>query len=88
MIEKKIKIKNKAGFHVRPASTIVKMASKYVSEIYLINDLGAVNAKSIIGVMTFQAPLGSKVILQFEGKDEEPACKEVVAFFERGFDEL
>ena len=88
MIEKEITIVNKAGMHTRPASTIVKIAAKYKSEFFLSKDGFEVNGKSIIGVMTLAAEQGSKLMLKFDGKDEEQFAKEMVDFFERGFDEL
>ena len=88
MTEKEVTIINKAGMHTRPASTIVKIAAKYKSEFYLAKDGFEVNGKSIIGVMTLAAEQGSKLMLKFDGPDEENLMKEMVDFFERGFDEL
>ena len=34
MIERKVRIINKAGLHTRPASMIVKIAAKYKSEFF------------------------------------------------------
>ena len=48
----------------------------------------SINGKSIIGVMTLAAEIGSELKLTFEGPDEQQACDEIVAYFERGFDEL
>jgi phosphocarrier protein HPr len=47
-----------------------------------------VNGKSIIGVMTLAAEKGSKLLLRFDGPDEEAFSKEMVKFFEDGFGEL
>jgi len=38
-------------------------------------------------VMTLAAEQGSKMILRFNGPDEEDAAAAVVDLFERGFDE-
>lgn len=88
MIVRTVKIVNKAGMHTRPASMLVKIASKYKSEFFIIKDGFRINGKSIIGVMTLAAEQGSEVRLEFDGADEEKACKEVVKFFEDGFGEL
>jgi phosphocarrier protein HPr len=87
MIEKTIKIKNKAGLHTRPAATIVKLASKYKCEFFISKDGLNINGKSIIGVMTLAAEMGSELILTFDGEDEEQAADEIIDFFNRGFDE-
>jgi phosphocarrier protein len=88
MVEKEVTILNRAGLHTRPAATIVKLASKFKSDFYIIQDNLVVNGKSIIGVMTLCAEQGSKLKLKFEGEDEEEAAKEIVEYFNRGFDEL
>jgi phosphocarrier protein HPr len=88
MIEKKIKIINKAGLHTRPAATVVKMAAKYKCEFFISRDGMNINGKSIIGVMTLAAEEGSELVLSFNGEDEEAAAKEITDYFERGFDEL
>lgn len=88
MIEKEVKIVNRAGLHVRPAANIVKLAAKYKSEFMIYRDGLAINGKSIIGVMTLTAAPGTTLKLTFDGVDEAEAAKEIVDFFERGFDEI
>ena len=88
MIEEKITIMNKAGMHTRPAATIVKLASKYKCEFFIYKDGMTINGKSIIGVMTLAAEMGSEVTLSFEGEDEKEAANEILDYFKRGFDEL
>jgi phosphocarrier protein len=88
MIEKTIKIVNNAGLHTRPAATIVKLASKYKCEFFISKDGLNINGKSIIGVMTLAAEMGSELLLSFEGEDEKEAAEEISDYFNRGFDEL
>jgi len=88
MIEEKVSIVNKAGMHTRPAATIVKLASKFKCEFFIYKDGMNINGKSIIGVMTLAAEMGSEVTLTFEGEDEKEASAEILDYFKRGFDEL
>ncbi|MCE1164481.1 MAG: HPr family phosphocarrier protein [Bacteroidetes bacterium] len=88
MIVKELKIINKAGMHTRPASTLVKIAAKYKADFFISKDGFEVNGKSIIGVMTLAAELGSTLEGKFDGPDEQDLCNEICEFFERGFDEL
>lgn len=88
MIERKVKIVNKAGLHTRPAATIVKMAAKYKCEFFISKDGLNINGKSIIGVMTLAADMGSELLLTFDGEDEKEAATEISDYFNRGFDEL
>jgi len=88
MIEKTITIINNAGLHTRPAATIVKIASKFKSEIFIFKDGLNINGKSIIGVMTLAAAKGSELNLTFDGEDEKEMSEAIVDYFNRGFDEL
>ncbi len=87
MIEREVEIVNNAGLHTRPAATIVKMASKYNAEFFIHKDGMEINGKSIIGVMTLAAAKGSALTLTFDGEDEENMAREIIDYFERGFDE-
>lgn len=74
--------------HTRPASLLVKIASKFKSDFYIIKDGFQINGKSIIGVMSLAAECGSSVELIFDGADEKKAAEEIAKFFEDGFGEL
>jgi phosphocarrier protein len=87
MIEKDVKVVNRAGLHTRPAASLVKLAAKFKSDVNLIRNGFAINAKSIIGVMTLAAEQGSTLTIQVEGEDENQALKELVGLFENGFGE-
>ncbi len=87
MIEREVRIRNKAGLHTRPAASIVKTAARFESEFTISKDGFEINGKSIIGVMTLAAEQGSTLLLRFDGPDEEAAATAVVDLFDRGFDE-
>lgn len=87
MIEETLTIVNRAGLHTRPAAMLVKLASTFSSDIYLVKDGFHVNAKSIIGVMTLAAECGSKVVLQADGSDEQEASAAIINLFTSGFGE-
>ncbi|HOJ19224.1 MAG: HPr family phosphocarrier protein [Ignavibacteriales bacterium] len=87
MIEISAKIVNKAGLHTRPAATIVKIASKYSSRFFISKDGLRIDGKSIIGVMTLTAEMGSELNLSFDGPDEQDMSREILDYINRGFDE-
>ncbi len=87
MLESEVKIVNRAGLHTRPAAELVKTASKFSSEIYLIRDGFSINAKSIIGVMTLAAEQGCSLQLQCDGEDEKDAENALKELFASGFGE-
>ncbi len=69
--ERKLKIINKLGVHARPASMIVKTASKYDADIFIDNDGIKISAKSIMGLMTMAASCGTVLTVSVDGGDEE-----------------
>jgi phosphocarrier protein len=87
MVEREVTVRNRMGLHVRPAASIVKLAAKFKSDLLIEKDGIEINGKSIVGVMTLAAEQGSKMILRFNGEDEEEAAKALVDLFDRGFDE-
>ncbi len=87
MIQREVTIKNRAGMHTRPAASLVKLAAKFKAEFFIEKDGLEINGKSIIGVMTLAAEQGSKLLLKFDGEDEQQACDEIVSLVDRGFDE-
>lgn len=87
MIEIQVTVLNHAGLHTRPAAQIVKLASKYGCDFFILKDDMEINGKSIIGVMTLAAEKGSTMVLQFNGEDEIEAAKELKELFDNGFGE-
>jgi phosphocarrier protein HPr len=87
MIERTVRIANKNGLHARPAAEIVKLASRYESDITLVRDDLEVNGKSIMGVMMLAAEFGSSLLLRAAGPDAEQAVRALSDLIERKFGE-
>ncbi|GAB4270350.1 MAG: HPr family phosphocarrier protein [Candidatus Rifleibacteriota bacterium] len=87
MKRKEVKIKNKLGLHARPASLLVKLASKFESEIQLAKEDTEINAKSILGVMMLAAGPGQSITISAEGPDAEEAVDAIASLVESGFGE-
>lgn len=86
-IKKKIQIRNPQGLHARPASIFVKIANKYESEVTVKKGRETVNGKSIMGLMTLAANLGSTLEIEVSGDDAERAMAELEAFLLNDKDE-
>ena len=87
MIERTVTVRNKAGIHTRPASMVVRTASKFAADFYIRADGYEINGKSIIGVMTLAAEQGATLTLIFDGADEEAAAEAMIEIFNNGFGE-
>ena len=87
MLTRQVTVRNRAGVHTRPASMIVREASRVEAEFFIRKDGYEINGKSIIGVMTLAAEQGATLDLLFDGDDEAEAADAMEALFERGFGE-
>lgn len=87
MLTREVTVRNRAGIHTRPASQIVREASRFSAEFYIRKDGYEINGKSIIGVMTLAAEQGATLELLLDGTDENEAADALEALFERGFGE-
>ncbi len=88
MVVKEVTVTNRAGIHTRPASMIVREASRFKSDFFIQKDGYEINGKSIIGVMTLAAEQGAVLVLVFEGEDENAAATAIVELFAGGFGEI
>ncbi len=87
MIMANVTIVNKLGLHARAASRLVNCASGFAAEIEIVRGTRSVNAKSIMGVLTLAAGLGTELVIQADGHDERQALDAVTALFEDRFGE-
>lgn len=86
MVKKTVTVKNEAGLHARPSSTLVKTASKFESDFYISMYGYKVNGKSILGVMTLAAEFGAEMDIIFDGEDEKKALETISELFEKEFE--
>jgi phosphocarrier protein HPr len=87
LVSKTVKIENRLGLHARPSAKVVQVATKFKSEIYLEKDAGnPVNGKSIMGVLTLAAAMGTEILVSANGEDEEEALRAVCEVLSSTFD--
>ena len=87
MVEKTVKIENRAGIHARPAMILVKTTLNFKSSIYLEKEGTRVNGKSIIGILTLGAAYGTDLTIIAEGEDEEEAIMMLANIINSKFEE-
>ena len=82
-----VRIPNILGLHARPAAEVVKLASRFTSEIFIAKDGLEVNGKSIMGVMMLAAECGSDIRISATGEDGPEAVIAIAELVETGFGE-
>ena len=73
MPEISLTVNHEVGLHARPASMFVQTAAKFTSDIEVTHGETAVNAKSILAVLTLGAHKGAEIIIKAEGDDADEA---------------
>ena len=87
MVSKDFTIKNKMGFHMRPAQVFVNALAKYPCDITVKFGDRDINAKSIMMIMSACIKCGSKITVTANGENEDAALAEAAAMIESGFGE-
>lgn len=77
MTEKTFTVLDKEGIHARPATVLVKTASKYISDIALEYNGKKGNLKSIMTVMSFGIHQGAQIKISASGPDGEEALADI-----------
>ena len=87
MVSKTFTIKNKMGFHMRPANVFVTEMTKYASDVEIEMSGKKINGKSIMNIMAACIKCGSEITVECSGADEEAALEEATQLIESGFGE-
>jgi len=82
MIKQKIKssfvVMNEKGLHTRPCTELVKCASSFKAQVFLVHQNLTVNAKSLLGVLMLAAARGAKIKIEAEGEDAEQVIDSLI----------
>jgi len=87
MIQHTTTIINKLGLHARASAKLTKLAGSFPCEVWISKGDRRVNAKSIMGVMMLAAGIGSEVVLETEGDQEQAAMDALLALIADKFGE-
>ena len=87
MIQTTTTISNKLGLHARASAKLTKLAGSFPCEVWMTKGERRVNAKSIMGVMMLAAGIGSTVMVETNGADEQVAMDALLALIADKFGE-
>ncbi len=80
-------IRNKLGLHLRAANKVVRLASRFESDVWLVKDDLEVDAKSIMGITMLAAARGSRVTVRAKGVDAREAVAALGSLIDSKFEE-
>ncbi|MDO9074333.1 MAG: HPr family phosphocarrier protein [Rubrivivax sp.] len=87
MIQSSVQISNKLGLHARASAKLTKLAGSFKCDIHLSRNGRRVNAKSIMGVMMLAAGMGTEVVIETDGPEEQAAMDALRALVQDKFGE-
>ncbi|MCC7486688.1 MAG: HPr family phosphocarrier protein [Burkholderiales bacterium] len=87
MLQREVEIVNRLGLHARASAKLTQVAARFQCNVWVSRNGRRVNAKSIMGVMMLAASKGSRIVLETDGPDEEPAMQAVARLVAGRFDE-
>jgi phosphocarrier protein HPr len=85
--QREVRIRNQLGLHARAAVKFVQLANQYRCEVKVAKDGNDANGKSIMGLLTLVAAVGSSMTISCEGEDAEKAVIALAALVDEGFGE-
>ncbi|MCK6554265.1 HPr family phosphocarrier protein [Candidatus Binatia bacterium] len=86
-ISKRLEVKNKLGLHARAAAQVVQAVLPFEAAVELSRDGTTVDGRSILGVMSLGADIGTWLDVTCSGPDAAAALAAVEALFEQKFNE-
>ena len=87
MIQTNVTISNKLGLHARASAKLTKLAGSFPCEVWISRGERRVNAKSIMGVMMLAAGMGTEVVVETDGEQEQAAMDALLALINDKFGE-
>lgn len=89
MIRQSVFVSNRLGLHARAAAKLVRLASRFSSDIHLSREDAnqQIDSKSILGILMLAASKGTHLMISIEGKDEAEAREAICRLFETKFGE-
>ena len=90
MSQTEVVVQHEVGLHARPAASFVKLATTFPCDITVrnVSENGqAVDAKSILGVLTLGVKQGDTIAIETNGEQADEALAALQGLVERNFDE-
>ena len=84
MVSQKITVTNEQGMHMRPASVFSQAMTPFASDVKVVFNGTAYDAKSVMMLMAACIKCGAEIEIQADGPDEEAALAKAVELVESG----
>jgi len=82
-----VSVVNPQGLHARPISSFVKLSATFVSKVTVRGPGGVADGRSVLSMMSLNAPAGSELEIRAAGSDAALALAALVELVRGGFGE-
>ncbi len=72
-----VQVINETGLHARPAAQVVRLATKFKSQIYALKDGKRADLKSLLDLLGLGVCQNDSFTIRAEGKDENKAIEQL-----------
>ncbi len=87
MQKRELTIANRLGLHARAAAKVVSLCSRYKSRVVLFANGRRADARHFIALLMLSAAMGTRVLVEATGPDEQQVMTAVVRLINDGFGE-
>ena len=87
LVSRTVRIVNPRGLHARPCHALVSTALEFESTLRVSCSGREADGKSILSLMTLNAPVGSELELVAEGNDAQALIERLAGLVDAGFSE-
>ena len=87
MQKRELTIANRLGLHARAAAKVVSLCSRYKSRVVLFANGRRADTRHFIAVLMLSAAMGTRVLVEATGPDEQQVMTAVVRLINDGFGE-
>ena len=84
MVSQKITVTHEQGMHMRPASVFSQAMTPFASDVKVVFNGTAYDAKSVMMLMSACIKCGAEIEIQCDGADEQDALKKAIELVESG----
>lgn len=84
MVSTKLIIANALGLHLRPINVLCNRAIDFTSRITIRTENKAVNAKSVLGLLSACVKYGDEIEIICDGPDEKEALRVITEIIQKG----
>ncbi|MFZ3323760.1 MAG: HPr family phosphocarrier protein [Usitatibacter sp.] len=87
MQKRELTITNRLGLHARAAAKVVSLCTRYRSSVVLFANGRRADARHLIALLLLSAAMGTPVLIEATGPDEQQVVTAVARLISGGFGE-